>query len=294
MFHVKHVIRRLVEGEEAALDAFLSAHTDSSMFLRSNLRRVGFVNRGEPYQATYVAAFYQGRIIGVAGHCWNGMLLLQAPRLVESVAPAVVAASARRILGLSGPSGQVMRARRALGLETTPTLEDSVDDLFALDLDVMKVPVSLTERRVTVRHPRTEEIDLMAAWSASFHCEALGFADGPELRRNCAGQVGRLQVERAQFVLDLDGAPVAYAAFNANLPDTVQLGGVWTPPEYRGRGYGRSVVAGALVMALETGVRRAVLFTGADNRPAQSAYKSLGFTRVGDFGLVVFSGFGQL
>src|SRR5438128_10447552 len=83
MFHVKQEIRRLVAGDEGALDVFLSAHADSSMFLRSNLRRVGLVDDGEPYQATYVAGFDGGTIVGVAGHCWNGMLLLQAPRLAE-------------------------------------------------------------------------------------------------------------------------------------------------------------------------------------------------------------------
>jgi predicted GNAT family acetyltransferase len=294
VFHVKHQIRRLVEGEEAALDAFLAAHTDSSMFLRSNLRRVGLADRGAPYQATYCAAFDRDSIIGVVGQCWNGMLLVQAPGPVESLAPAVVAASGRRVLGLSGPAEQVARARRALGLEAAATLEDSVDDLFSLDLEAMRIPAGLTERRVTVRHPNAGEIDLMADWSASFHCEALGFADGPELRRNCADLVRRLQEERAQFVLDLGGVPVAYAAFNAALPDTVQLGGVWTPPELRGHGYARSVVAGALLAARAAGVKRAVLFTSRDNQAAQSAYGSLGFARVGDYGLVIFAGFGRL
>ena len=95
-------------------------------------------------------------------------------------------------------------------------------------------------------------------------------------------------------MLDLAGAPVAYAAFNANLPDTVQLGGVWTPPEYRRRDYARNVVAGALLAAREAGVRRAVLFTGANNCPAQSAYSSLGFVRVGGYGLVMFKDSGRL
>jgi predicted GNAT family acetyltransferase len=95
-------------------------------------------------------------------------------------------------------------------------------------------------------------------------------------------------------VLDLSGVPVAYAAFNAMLPDTVQLGGVWTPPEFRSHGYGRSVVAGALLAAREAGAGRAVLFTNSDNHAAQSAYRSLGFARVGDYGLVIFRGFGRL
>jgi uncharacterized protein len=285
---VKHRIRRLVAGEETALDPFLATHTASSMFMRSNLRRVGLVDRGEPYQATYVAAFDRDAIVGVVGHCWNGMLLVQAPTLVELLAPEVVAASGRQVFGLSGPGEQVMRARRALGLESAETTEDSIDDLLSLQVAAMHVPAALTERRVTVRHPDAAEIDLMADWCASFHCEALGFIDAPELRRNCSDQVRRLQAEGGQFVLDLAGAPVAYAAFNATLPDTVQLGGVWTPREFRGRGYGRSIVAGALLAARAAGVRHAVLFTGPGNRAAQAAYRRLGFERVGDYGLVIF------
>src|SRR5260370_7198242 len=131
VFHVKHQIRRLVEGEEAALDAFVAAHTDSSMFLRSNLRRVGLADRGAPYQATYCAAFDRDSIIGVVGHCWNGMLLVQAPGPVESLAPAVVAASGRRVLGLSGPPDQVPRARPALGLDPPATLAHRPDHFFS-------------------------------------------------------------------------------------------------------------------------------------------------------------------
>jgi hypothetical protein len=153
VFHVKHRIRRLVEGEEAALDPFLATHTASSMFMRSNLRRVGLVDRGEPYEATYVAAFDRGEVVGVVGHCWNGMLLVQAPELVELLAPEVVAVSGRQVFGLSGPGEQVVRARSALGLEAAETTEDSIDALFSLELGAMRVPAALAERRVTVRPP---------------------------------------------------------------------------------------------------------------------------------------------
>jgi len=36
------------------------------------------------------------------------------------------------------------------------------------------------------------------------------------------------------------------------------------------------------------------LFTVSDNRAAQAADPSLGFSRVGEYGLVVFAGFGRL
>jgi len=186
------------------------------------------------------------------------------------------------------PGDQVTRAQSALGLVRGEATEDSTDDLFALDLATLQIPAALAEGRIVVRHPVATELALVTEWSVAFNCEALGFGESAELRRNCAELIGRLQVERAHFVLQEAGTAVAYAAFNAMLPDMVQLGGVWTPPPLRGRGYARNVVAGALLAARATGVKRATLFTENDNYAAQSAYRSLGFAKVGGYGIVIF------
>ena len=66
-------------GDEPALERFLEPRATESMFLRSNARMAGLVDRGEPFQGTYVAAVEHGRVIAVAAHFWNGMLILQAP-----------------------------------------------------------------------------------------------------------------------------------------------------------------------------------------------------------------------
>lgn len=68
----------------------------------------------------------------------------------------------------------------------------------------------------------------------------------------------------------------------------VQVGGVYTPPEFRNQGYARSVVAGSLLEAREKGVGRAILFTGTEMNAAKRCYESLGFTPAGDYGLVIF------
>ena len=67
----------------------------------------------------------------------------------------------------------------------------------------------------------------------------------------------------------------------------VQVGGVFTPPELRGRGHARAVVAGSLLSARAAGVSRAVLFTERENAPARRAYQALGFRVVGDYGMVL-------
>ena len=83
-------------------------------------------------------------------------------------------------------------------------------------------------------------------------------------------------------------APVAkqsLAAFNAALPDIVQLGGIYTPPALRGRGYAKAAVAHSLLVARERGASRAVLFT--ENPSAARSYEAVGFRRTGDYSLVL-------
>jgi RimJ/RimL family protein N-acetyltransferase len=287
-------LRLLRPGDEAALDAFLVAHADSSMFLRSNARAAGLVDGGEPLQATYVAAIREGggggaAIAGVAAHCWNGMVLVQAPAHAAELARDAVRRSRRAVTGFSGPWAQVVAARAALGLTAAPAIKDSRDDLYALDLERLVVPPQLAIGAVRCRRPRPEDLELLVEWRARFSVEALGATDGPDLRRASRAEV-QLQHERgADWVLFDHGNPVAYSVFNAMLPDIVQIGGVWTPPECRGWGYARSVVAGSLVAARKQGVARAVLFADPVNGAARAAYLSIGFEIVGDYGLVLLA-----
>jgi len=65
----------------------------------------------------------------------------------------------------------------------------------------------------------------------------------------------------------------------------VQLGGIYTPPALRGRGFARCAVAASLLAARERGASRAVLFTGNPN--AVRTYEALGFARVGDYSIVL-------
>lgn len=283
-------VKTLSAGDGAALEDFLTPRASTSMFLRANARAAGLVDRGAPLQGTYVAAVEGGRIVAVAAHFWNGMLVLQAPAsgALEPVARAAILRSGRELSGLVGPWRQVQAARRALGLADRSTALDSREELYELDLAALEVPPDLASGLLECRPPRAEELDLVGEWRVRYSIEALGVSGGPELAATSRAEIARLDGEGSQWILLDRGVPVSYSAFNARLPDVVQVGGVWTPPEVRGRGYARAVVAGSLLVARSEGARLAVLFTGEENRPARTAYEALGFRVVGDYALVIF------
>lgn len=277
-------VRALEAADADALDAFLRRHADTSMFLRSNAWHGGLTFRNTPMQCAYFAALDRGTILAVAAHCWNGMLLVQAPGHIEAVTRAAVGRSGLAIAGVTGPWDQVVAACETLGLTDRAAIGKGRQDLYALPLHDPVIPAALAEGRLSCRPPRADELDLVAAWRRAFCVEALELADTPSLAIEARNEILRLQDEGSHWVV-LDGAtPVSYAAFNARLPDAAQVGGEWTPPELRGRGFGRAAVAGALVAARAEGVARGVLFTRAV--AARRVYLAIGFRRVGDYGLV--------
>jgi len=279
-------IRLLTTDDKPALQSFLEGHADSSMLLLANLEHVGIDAPDKVYGGTYVGQFDNGHLTGVAAHCWNGNLLLQAPRDPIGVARAAIEASGKRVCGLVGPADQTTSARLGLGLMEASTQIARDETLLALDLGDLKVPSALAEGKVVCRRPRASELELLVNWRADYRREATNESDGPALHSSARREIERIQSERRQWVLSRDGRLVATCAFHTSLGTQVQIGGVWTPPAYRNRGYARAVVAGALLRAREKGAERATLFT--DDPAARRAYEAIGFCRVGAFGLVLF------
>lgn len=279
-------VRILGPGDEAALETFLLRHADSSLFLRSNLRAAGLVDRGAPLQATYAAAWTGAAIVAVAAHCWNDNLLLQAPVHAAAVARAAVTHTRRPVQGLLGPWEQIVAARHALGLTTAATVKNSREELFSLPLNALVVPAILASGQVTCRRSQPADLELLAAWRVAYAQEALGEPDHPGQLDTARAAIEQAHREDRSWVLDEGGQIVAYSAFNAQLPDTVQIGGVYTPPALRNRGYARAVVAGSLIVARGAGTGRAVLF--AEAPAAKAAYVALGFRVVGEYGLILF------
>lgn len=281
-------IRILGAGDEALLLRFLEQHPETTMFLRGNLRKAGIVDRGQRFGGVYAAALDDGVAVAAVAHYWNGNVVLQAPTALAEVVRSAVAESGRDVKGALGPWSQVERALGALNLDPKRAQHCACERLLALELARLCVPELLSDPGLRCRLPLPEEMDRLVGWSAAYHVETLGDRDSHALRRQVRADLQEYTQAGLHWVLERNGEIVAYSAFNAALPDCVQVGGVFTPPPLRGRGYGRAVVAGTLLEARASGATRSVLFTGPDNAPAQAAYRALGYEDVGDYGLVLF------
>jgi RimJ/RimL family protein N-acetyltransferase len=274
-------LRILDSADAPALLAFLMPHATSSMFMLSNSRGAGLVDEGQPYQATYAGAFAAGELVGVAAHCWNGMVLVQAPHeLVRELARFAVAHSDRAIAGFSGAADQIAVARGAFALPVP--VVDEVESLYALELTDLIVP---PYGDAICRRPRADDLPTLVGWRRAYHVESLGAVDSPVIAAQAAREIDQLFELSRLWVLAVGDELVAMTGFNAQIPDVAQVGGVFTPRELRGRGYARCAVAGSLLDVRDE-ISRAILFT--PNPSAARAYQAIGFRRIGDYAMVMF------
>lgn len=281
------MIRILRPGDEAALEAFLLPRLETSMFLVGNMRAAGLRDEGQRYGGTYAAAFDGSQIVGVVAHCWNGNLVFQAPSHSHVLWRPAVLASGRDILGLIGPSTQVDPVLATFDVAGSDLQLDETEHLFSLALDELHIPEPLRAGRLSWRRAGAQDVDLLVPWTVAYSVEALGDEDTPALREQTRASAERLISEQMTWILEEQHRPVACSSFNTAIREAVQVGGVYTPPQLRNRGYGRSVVAASLLDARDDGVETAILFTGVGNFAAQRAYIALGFRRIGDYRLVL-------
>jgi GNAT superfamily N-acetyltransferase len=189
----------------------------------------------------------------------------------------------RALTGVLGPSAQVRTLIAGLGLGAAPRRHDADEPGFTLPLDRLEMPPG--DGRLA--SPASAPLALLAGWRAAYLADLFATPAG-EAARIGAADAARWQAEASHRVLWQDGRPVAVCGFNATLPDVVQVGGVYVPPDLRGQGLARLAVALLLAEARAAGVTRAVLF--AASAAAARAYRAIGFRPGAPMALVLFDG----
>lgn len=278
------MVRILQPGDEALLETFLQPNIESSMFLLGNMRAAGLVDNGRSLEGTYAAVFEQGRIVAVAALFWNGSLVLQAPlTLLDGLWQTAVIAAQRPITRLIGPQPQVQTVYERLNLTPTNIQWDEPEKLYRLRLANLQVPRQLRTGEWQGRRVQADDVELMTRWRVGYALETMGEKESPELWQQMRAGVQRYMHLGRSWILQDREQLVSTSSFNTTTDELVQVGGVWTPPEFRNRGYGRAAVAASLLAVQAEGIHTAILFTGEENFPAQKVYEALGFGQIGDY-----------
>jgi predicted GNAT family acetyltransferase len=126
---------------------------------------------------------------------------------------------------------------------------------------------------------RDDDREVVLSWLEAFRAEAMT-EPSPEsgaevLERRVADPGGG-------FVLWEDGEAVSVAGYGGPTPSGIRLGPVYTPPEWRRRGYAAALTAALTRMLLERGRRFVFLVTDLANPTSNGVYLRVGYRPVTD------------
>lgn len=256
-----------------AMLAFLARHEATSMFPLTNL-----MGRG-PATDSWVIG--EGEITGYLGLTNTGVLMPQAPGLDWQLARQPLAG--REVTGLTGAPDQAQALQAALGLGAAEMRMNQIEPGFSLDLTDLILP-ECEGLRLAPIFP--DDLSFATPWRAGSLVETMGFP--PEIAPQAARrQMIAYQAAGRHRILWRGQTPLAMAGVNASIPEVVQVGGVYTPPELRGQGHARRAVALLLDEARRNGIKRALLF--AASAKAARAYTAIGFTESHGFALIMLA-----
>lgn len=288
-------IRLLKNQDLNILEKYLAPHKVNCMFICSNLKAAGIDYNGNDFEGEYFGYFDQQntsetKLLGVIVHYWNGNIMMHSEneiileRLITHLAKNISKTN-RPIRGILGPDSQAEFTIQKLDLANNLFNINSNEGLYELKLTEIKKPeLPETAKIVSARDIKK---DILIDWMKNYDIEALGTPDDETLKKQVENHWNERLQTNENWVLLIENTPVAFSAFNARLPDMVQVGPVWTPKEHRNRGFARLLLAYTLHQEKQRGIKQAILFT--NNPAAIKAYNAIGFKKIGNYRLALLN-----
>ncbi len=119
-----------------------------------------------------------------------------------------------------------------------------------------------------------DDLELIADWMKAFMEEALSGDDPLDARKTAAMKIynGDMYVWKLA-----DGRIVSMAAKTRPVIHVISIGPVYTPPEYRGKGYASNCVAALSQQLLDKGWQACSLFADLANPISNGIYQKMGY-----------------
>lgn len=130
------------------------------------------------------------------------------------------------------------------------------------------------------RKVQLDDLEVIKDWYIKFCQECLS----KEVKEEEAKNHVREAIESGSYYgWEKDGGLVSVAARARNIKNAVAINFVYTPKNYRGRGYASSTVAKLSKKLLDEGYKHCCLFTDLANPTSNSIYKKIGYKPIADY-----------
>lgn len=278
---MNYIIEDVSDETKHEMVAYLMQNEERSLFLLGNFATYGFKMTNAPYSGNFKLIRRDNRIVGAFCLSKQGTLIIQSDVGEVVFDDIVQECLSEKLKGLIGgwevtePLWEYLKAKSLIQHVTYASKEV----LYSLEL--AQVP---PQKQSSVRYLQDTDYQAWLPLRLAYMKE-LGFQ--PQLTREEMHEhfVYKTKQKIAWGLFQKDTL-VSIADLNAMAFDLGQLGGVYTLPSYRSRGFAKSLVQHVLYDAkFVHHIRKLIIFTSEKNKAAQCVYESLNAQKIGHYGL---------
>lgn len=277
-------VEKVSSDTQEEMMAFLKRHENYSLFLMGNFENYGPTLAEAPYSGNFKLLRLSDEIVCVFCLTKKGNLLIQSV-IHEPIFDLVLASCIQESIPITGVVGDwnfchlfwnFLKQKALIQSETFTSKEI----LYNLDLSAISYPLNHNVR-VLIADDYNQWKPLRLAY-----LQEEGFPNDLNDEQLLEIFVDKCseKIIWGYFLMD---RLVSIADLNAKASDLGQLGGVYTDPNFRKKGYSQAVIHKLLsdVKSIHN-IRKLIIFTGENNLPAQKLYESIGVKQVGYFALL--------
>lgn len=279
---MKYTIERISASNQAEMLNFLKVRENFSLFLLSNFENYGLSLTEEPFSGNYKLIRDSKEVIGVFALTRRGSLQIKSD-VIEPIFEQVLASCNEEIVPLQGlvgdynfcePFWAFLKAQKVIQKE----IFSSKEILYEMDL------------KSYIPHPEVQF--LKESDFSEWKILRLDYIKEKNLpieltEEQLLNQFQDKVKKKIAWGLKVEERLVSMADLNAKALDLGQVGGVYTKPESRQRGYSKTVMSQLINDCKNIHLlRKLIIFTGEANPIAQKLYESLGAQHIGYFSLL--------
>lgn len=157
---------------------------------------------------------------------------------------------------------------RQTGVEYSPGMRQGI-----YSLERVRFPRQLASG--SIRKATMPDLPLISEWGVGFFQDVGLSSEQPHANFERA-------IENGAFYIWQDGEPRSMASAAGRTQNGIRVGAVYTPPEFRSRGYATALVASLSQLLLDSGRRFCFLYTDLSNPTSNELYIRIGYEPVGN------------
>lgn len=160
-------------------------------------------------------------------------------------------------------------------------------DFFLMTLDTLPSYSRKNDSKLIIRKPHANDVENLYELHKQYEIEEVIPRNGTFNPAGCRYLVESMIVRNQVLAGELEGRLVTKVNINADSYTRCQIGGVFTDPFFRGKGYASELVASFCNQLISEG-KGVNLFVNKKNTPALKVYKKLGFKIISDYRITYY------